>query len=183
MFGFKCFLLHSGVPEFPHLTNEELETALHEFASLDALMIVHAEDSHSIDHAVPAHGTAYRDFLRSRPRGAENLAVAQVIELARRTGARTHLLHLSSSDAIAMIRSARRDGVRLSVETCPHYLAFAAEEIGAGATQFKCCPPIREAENRELLWGGLSEGDLGIIVSDHSPCTPELKHLVRARKI
>jgi allantoinase len=177
VFGFKCFLLHSGVDEFPHLEPEQLEAAMREVASFGALMIVHAEDSHAIDRAVSPHGEDYDGFLRSRPRGAENLAIAQVIELARWTGARTHILHLSSSDAIPMIRSARRDGVRLSVETCPHYLTFTAEEVPDGATQFKCCPPIREAENREQLWTGLAVGDIDLVVSDHSPCTPELKRL------
>jgi allantoinase len=175
VFGFKCFLLHSGVDEFPHLEPDQLEAALREVASFDALMTVHAEDGSAIDHAVSPHGEEYEGFLRSRPRGAENLAVAQVIELARWTGARTHILHLSSSDAVPMLRSARRDGVRLSVETCPHYLTFAAEEIRDGATQFKCCPPIREAQNRELLWEALAAGDIDQVVSDHSPCTPELK--------
>ena len=175
VFGFKCFLLHSGVDEFPHLEPEELEAALRETASFDALMIVHAEDSHAIDHAPSPDGSAYSRFLHSRPRGAENLAIAQVIELARWTGARAHILHLSSSDALPMIRSARADGVRLSVETCPHYLSFTAEEIPDGATQFKCCPPIREATNRELLWAGLADGGIDFVVSDHSPCTAELK--------
>jgi allantoinase len=113
--------------------------------------------------------------LHSRPRGAENLAIAQVIELARWTGARAHILHLSSSDALPMICSARDDGLRVSVETCPHYLSFTAEEIPEGGTQFKCCPPIREAANRERLWQGLADGDIDFIVSDHSPCTPDLK--------
>jgi allantoinase len=175
VFGFKCFLLHSGVDEFAHLEPEELEAALRETASFDALMIVHAEDSHAIDHAPSPDGSAYSRFLHSRPRGAENLAIAQVIELARWTGARAHILHLSSSDALPMIRSARADGVRLSVETCPHYLSFTAEEIPDGATQFKCCPPIREATNRELLWAGLADGGIDFVVSDHSPCTAELK--------
>jgi allantoinase len=175
VFGFKCFLLHSGVEEFPHLDPGQLEAALREVASFDALMIVHAEDSSAIDRAVSPHGEDYQGFLRSRPRGAENLAVAQVIELARWTGARAHILHLSSSDAVPMVRSARRDGVRLSVETCPHYLTFTAEEIRDGATQFKCCPPIREAQNRELLWDALVAGDIDQVVSDHSPCTADLK--------
>ncbi len=175
VFGFKCFLLHSGVDEFPHLEPDELEQALQETASFGALMIVHAEDSHSIDRAVHPHGEDYEGFLRSRPRGAENLAVAQVIELARWTGARVHILHLSSSDALPMVRSAKRDGIRLTVETCPHYLSFTAEEIPDGATQFKCCPPIREAANREQLWAGLADGSIDMVVSDHSPCTPELK--------
>ncbi|TVT54253.1 allantoinase AllB [Amycolatopsis rhizosphaerae] len=175
VFGFKCFLLHSGVDEFPPLGEEELEADLRRLRALGATMIVHAEDAGTIDHAPRPHGTHYRDFLRSRPRGAENLAIARVIELARRTGARVHILHLSSSDALPMIASARRDGVALTVETCPHYLSFTAEEIADGATQFKCCPPIRESENRELLWRGLAEGVIDCVVSDHSPCTPELK--------
>jgi allantoinase len=177
VFGFKCFLLPSGVDEFPPLGPAQLEEYLAVLRSFDAVMIVHAEDSEVIDRAPRAHGARYRDYLASRPRGAENLAIARVIENARRTGARVHILHLSSSDALPMIRSARRDGVRLTVETCPHYLVFAAEEIADGATQYKCCPPIREADNRELLWGGLADGTLDGIVSDHSPCTPDLKRL------
>ena len=175
VFGFKCFLLHSGVDEFPPLNPGELEDALREVAEHDALMIVHAEDSDAIAHASAAHGETYGDFLASRPRGAENVAIAQVVELARRTGARVHILHLSSSDALPMIASARADGVRITVETCPHYLCFTAEEIPDGATQFKCCPPIREARNRELLWKGLADGIIDCVVSDHSPCTPDLK--------
>ena len=175
--GFKCFLLDSGVEEFPPLTAGELQRALRELRDLDAPMIVHAEDARAVERAPVARGPRYRDFLASRPRGAENLAIAQVIGLARATGARVHILHLSGSDALPMIRSAKRDGVRLTVETCPHYLAFAAEEIADGATQFKCCPPIREAADRELLWHGLADGTIDMVVSDHSPCTPELKRL------
>jgi allantoinase len=175
VFGFKCFLLHSGVDEFPPLDAPELEIALREIASFGALMIVHAENAHSIDRAPSPNGERYADFLASRPRGAENLAIAEVIELARWTGCRVHILHLSSSDALPMIATARHDGVRLTVETCPHYLNFMAEEIPAGATQFKCCPPIREAANRELLWQGLTDGVIDCIVSDHSPCTEDLK--------
>lgn len=175
VFGFKCFLLHSGVDEFPSVTPAELEDALRALHSFDALLIVHAEDSQAIDRAPTAHGERYADFLASRPRGAENVAIAQVIELARWTGARVHVLHLSSSDALPMIGSARRDGVQITVETCPHYLSFSAESVPDGATQYKCCPPIREASNRELLWDGLRSGVIDCIVSDHSPCTPELK--------
>jgi allantoinase len=175
VFGFKCFLLHSGVEEFPPLAADQLEAALRAVAALGTLMVVHAEDAASIENAVAPTGPSYRGFLQSRPRGAENLAVARVIELARWTGARVHVLHLSSADALPMIASARRDGVRLSAETCPHYLTFDAEEIPDGATQLKCCPPIREAANRDQLWAGLAEGVLDCVVTDHSPCTPELK--------
>ena len=175
--GFKCFLLHSGVDEFPPLDAEQLERAMREIRSFDGLLIVHAEDAHAIEHAPAAGGEAYERFLHSRPRGAENLAIAQVIELARWTGCRVHILHVSSSDVLAMLASARRDGVPITAETCPHYLTFAAEEIPDGATQYKCCPPIREAANRELLWNGLREGVIDMVVTDHSPSTPDLKAL------
>ncbi len=177
VFGFKCFLLHSGVDEFPHLEPDELEEALRVVRSFGGLMIVHAEDSHAIDRAPSAHGETYERFLHSRPRGAENLAIAQVIELARWTGCRVHILHVSSSDALPMIASARRDGVAITAETCPHYLTFTAEEIPDGATQYKCCPPIRESSNREQLWHGLREGIIDQVVSDHSPSTIDLKCL------
>jgi allantoinase len=177
VFGFKCFLPPSGVEEFPHLSARQLGEALAELRSLDALTIVHAEDPAVIDAAPSPAGRSHAAFLASRPREAENLAIAQVIALARSTGARVHILHLSSSDALTMIAAARRDGVRITAETCPHYLSFTAEEVPDGATQFKCCPPIREAGNRELLWEGLAEGVIDCVVSDHSPCTPGLKRL------
>ena len=175
--GFKCFLLHSGVEEFGHLEPDELEDHLRELATFDGLMLVHAEDSRAIDRAPHAEGDRYERFLGSRPRGAENLAIAEVIERARWTGARAHVLHLSSSDALPMIATAKRDGVRITVETCPHYLALAAEDVPDGATVFKCCPPIREAGNRDLLWQGLLDGTIDCVVTDHSPSMPDLKNL------
>ncbi|MEQ1737157.1 MAG: allantoinase AllB, partial [Rhodoglobus sp.] len=177
VFGFKCFLLDSGVDEFPPLGPDEMVRDLDELDSLDALMIVHAEDAHTIEGAPACEGDHYDTFLASRPRAAENLAIAEVIERARSTGARVHILHLSSSDALPLIASAKRDGVRLTVETCPHYLALAAEDIPDGATEYKCCPPIREESNRELLWQGLLDGTIDSIASDHSPSTLDLKDL------
>ncbi|WP_164204917.1 allantoinase AllB [[Micrococcus luteus] ATCC 49442] len=177
VFGFKCFLLDSGVDEFPHLDADGLEEDMAELRSFDSLMLVHAEDSRTIDHAPHPGGGDYGTFLASRPRDAENTAIAEVIERARRTGARAHIVHLSSSDALPMIASAKRDGVRLTVETCPHYLTLMAEEIPDGGTAYKCCPPIREASNRELLWQGLQDGTIDCIVSDHSPSTLDLKDL------
>lgn len=175
VFGFKCFLLDSGVDEFPPLEPAELEAAMREIQSLDGLMIVHAEDARTIERAPTARGANYESFLESRPRNSENLAVAEVIELGRRTSCRVHILHVSSSDVVPMIASARHDGVHITAETCPHYLTFAAEDIPDGATQFKCCPPIREERNRELLWQGVRDGVIDMVVSDHSPSTPELK--------
>jgi allantoinase len=177
VFGFKCFLLHSGVDEFPALSPAEVEAAMREIAAFDGLLIVHAEDPDEIEHAANAGGRAYSDFLASRPRQAENLAIQHLIEQSRATGCRIHVLHVSSADALPMIRQAVADGVRISAETCPHYLTFMAEEIPEGATQYKCCPPIRESANRDLLWEGLRERTIDIVVSDHSPSTVDLKHL------
>jgi allantoinase len=175
VFGFKGFLLHSGVDEFGHLDHDALAATMAEVARLDAMLIVHAEDAATIEAAPPAHGRRYADFLASRPAEAENVAIAEIIELAERFGARAHILHLSSAEALDMIADARGRGVALTVETCPHYLSFCAEEIQDGATEFKCCPPIRSATNRELLWAGLAAGLIDCVVSDHSPCTPDLK--------
>lgn len=177
VFGFKCFLLHSGVDEFPPLDPDQLEEDLGELTTFDARMIVHAEDSRTIDRATRPEGDQYSNFLSSRPRSAENLAIAEVIARARWTGAKVHILHLSSSDALPMIASAKRDGVQITAETCPHYLTLSAEDIPAGNTAFKCCPPIREASNRDLLWQGLIDGIIDCIVTDHSPSTLDLKNL------
>ncbi|HEX7746164.1 MAG TPA: allantoinase AllB [Micromonosporaceae bacterium] len=173
VFGFKCFLAPSGVDEFGHLDAAGLNRALR--AVEGALFLVHAEDPHELGPAAPSR--RYADFLASRPRDAENRAVATVVAAARGARARVHVLHLSSSDALAALAAARRDGVRVTAETCPHYLSLAAEDVPDGATQFKCCPPIREGANREALWRGLAAGELDCVVSDHSPCPPDLKHL------
>lgn len=175
VFGFKCFLLDSGVAEFGHLSTGELAAALATLRDLDALMIVHAEDPVLIEYAPAPHGRHYADFLASRPKDAEQRAIATLIDLARRHDARVHVVHLSSADALPMITAARRDGVAITVETCPHYLTLTAEDVPDGATQFKCCPPIREAANQDLLWQGLADGMIDCVVSDHSPCTADLK--------
>lgn len=175
VFGFKCFLADSGVPEFPPLTADEFAAAMKETARLGALVIVHAEDACAI--APAPSGPAYQGFLHSRPHDAEDRAIDLVIAAARETGGRAHVLHLSSATAIGALHKARASGVDVTVETCPHYLALSAEAIPDGATQFKCCPPIRERANADRLWAGLAAGDIDMIVSDHSPCPVELKHL------
>jgi allantoinase len=175
--GFKCFLLDSGVPEFRPLDDDGLRTALTELAAVDGLLIAHAEDADEIASAPEPAGSRYADYLVSRPCAAEESAIARLIRAARYTGARVHVVHLADADALPLIRAARAGGVRITVETCPHYLTFAAEDVPDGATAFKCCPPIREAAHREGLWRGLVDGDIDLVVSDHSPCTPELKRL------
>ncbi|MEU7278554.1 allantoinase AllB [Streptomyces sp. NPDC045431] len=175
VFGFKCFLSPSGVDEFPQLDQEQLTASLAEIAGFGGLMIVHAEDPHHLDAAPQKNSPKYADFLASRPRDAENTAIENLINQARRLNARVHVLHLSSSDALPMIAAARREGVQITVETCPHFLTLTAEEIPDGATEFKCCPPIREASNQDALWEGLADGTIDCIVSDHSPSTADLK--------
>jgi allantoinase len=175
--GFKCFLADSGSDDFPPVDIHELEAALRLLRDLGAPLLVHAESAKAAATIPAASGTSYAAYLASRPRGLENLAIAQLIEATRESGGRAHVLHLSSSDALPMIASARHDGLRLTAESCPHYLTLAAEEIGDGQTAFKCSPPIREAANRDLLWGGLKDGTLDLVASDHSPCTLEMKHL------
>ena len=175
--GFKCFLADSGADEFPAVSVPQLAEALGILRDLGSPLLIHAESADALAAGAEPPGRRYPKYLASRPRGAENLAVAQVIEAARKTRGRAHVVHVSSSDALPMIASARRDGVRLTAESCPHYLALAAEEIGDGETAFKCAPPIREAANRDLLWDGLRDGVLDLVVSDHSPCTPAMKEL------
>ncbi|MFI0719369.1 allantoinase AllB [Streptomyces sp. NPDC021224] len=175
VFGFKCFLLPSGVDEFPPLSPAELSAALTEIAGFGGLLIVHAEDPAVIDGAPQRPGPRYADFLASRPPAAEERAVEGLVELAARLGARVHVLHLSSASALPLIAAARRAGVPVSAETCPHFLTLTAEEVPDGATEFKCCPPIREAANQDALWAALADGTIGSVVSDHSPCTLALK--------
>jgi allantoinase len=180
--GFKCFLVHSGVEEFPNVTEGDLQTAMPELARLGATLIVHAEAPGPIDSACcqapdGSNGAdrSYATFLSSRPRAAENEAVELMIRLSRATNCRIHVVHHSSADALPTLRAAKASGARLTVETCPHYLHFAAEDISDGATEFKCCPPIRERANREQLWAALRDGIIDMVVSDHSPCPPGLK--------
>lgn len=179
--GFKCFLIHSGVDEFPHVSEADLRIAMLEIARLNSVLLVHAELPGPIEAAATdlagLDPRGYDTFLRSRPRAAENEAIAMMIRLCRDTGCRVHIVHLSSSDALPMLRAAKSEGLPITAETCPHYLTFAAEEIAAGAAQFKCCPPVRERENREKLWEAVEDGTIDMVVSDHSPCTPALKML------
>ncbi|MER6189858.1 allantoinase AllB [Streptomyces cyaneofuscatus] len=175
VFGFKCFLSPSGVEEFPELDQEQLARSLAEIAGFGGLLIVHAEDPHHLAEAPQRPGPAYADFLASRPRDAENTAIEGLIAHAKRLNARVHVLHLSSSDALPLIAAAKHEGVRVTVESCPHFLTLTAEEVPDGATEFKCCPPIREAANQDALWAGLADGTIDCIVSDHSPCTTDLK--------
>ena len=172
--GFKCFLIDSGIPDFPALSREELRADMQLLAASRAPMIVHAEDPAQV--TVPA-GASYDAFVASRPPVAERRAIETVVSAAAFSGARAHIVHLAAGECAAVISSAKAAGIDLTAETCPHYLFFAAEEVPAGHTEFKCCPPVRYAVNREALWRALGDGAIEMIVSDHSPCTPALKGL------
>lgn len=178
--GFKCFLVPSGVDEFPGVTEDDLRKAMPMLTMLGAPLLVHAELPGPLDAAKPdpnCDRTRYVNYLRTRPAQAELEAIAMMIRLAKEFGTRVHIVHLSAAGAVPMLKAARAEGVPVTVETCPHYLNFAAEEIPDYSTHFKCAPPIREAENREQLWQALESGVIDFIASDHSPC-PETMKLV-----
>ncbi|MGW9031258.1 allantoinase AllB [Streptomyces sp. NPDC055722] len=175
VFGFKAFLSPSGVDEFPPLDQEQLARSLAEITGFGGLLIVHAEDPTRLAAAPQRGGPKYADFLASRPKDAEDTAIAHLIAQAKRLDARVHVLHLSSGDALPLIAEARAEGVRITVETCPHYLTLTAEEVPDGASEFKCCPPIREAANQDALWRALADGTIDCVVTDHSPSTADLK--------
>jgi allantoinase len=174
---FKCFLVPSGVDEFLNVGESDLREALPILASLDATLLVHAELPEHIVAVPRGDPRSYANYLSSRPDSAETEAVALVIRLAEEFKARVHIVHLSSAHSIPRIRAARERGVRITAETCPHYLFFAAEDIADGSTEHKCAPPIRDAATRDALWNALIAGDISLVVSDHSPCPPAMKDL------
>jgi allantoinase len=176
--GFKCFLVPSGVDEFPAVTEANLREAMPMLTMLGAPLLVHAEDPEQIELAKPdpnTDNTRYVNYLRTRPSQAEIEAIELMIRLCQEYRTRVHIVHLSAAGAVPILRAARAKGLPLTVETCPHYLHFAAEEIPDYSTHFKCAPPIRVAENREGLWHALEAGVIDFIATDHSPCPEEMK--------
>lgn len=172
--AFKCFLSPSGVDEFPSVSERDLRDAFPILAKLGLPLMVHAEDPVRLHSG--GHSRSYADYLASRPVEAEQSAIAMMIRLMEKWPVRVHIVHLSSGSSFGVIREAKSRGLPITVETCPHYLTFAAEEIADGATEFKCAPPIRGAADRDALWNGLLSGDIDLIASDHSPCPPEMKN-------
>jgi allantoinase len=176
--GFKCFLSDSGNPNFPPLSVAEFRAAMAVVAELDSVLLVHAESARVLADCPPPVGRDYGDFLRSRPDNAEQDAVRIVLDAVADTGARAHIVHVSSAAVLPMIAEAKHAGLPVTAETCPHYLTFAAEDIPDGGTVFAACPPIRGEDNRTSLWAALADGILDMVVSDHSPCAPHHKDLV-----
>nr|XP_006821842.1 PREDICTED: allantoinase, mitochondrial-like [Saccoglossus kowalevskii] len=185
--GFKCFLIFSGVDEFPHVSEDDLHDAMTQLQGMTVfywcslfegvIIWFHAEVAGTEPDVSNMDATQYKTFLESRPCSMENSAIELVAKVCLQYRVPCHIVHLSSAEALPIIRDARAKGAPLSVETCHHYLTLAAETIPSGATQYKCCPPIREQANQDKLWDALKSGDINMIVSDHSPCTANLKVL------
>jgi allantoinase len=175
--GYKAFLVDSGVPEFGHVDDVGLRAALAETARLGTLLLLHAEDPDALSAAPVASGRAYAGYLASRPGAVEERAVERVVAALRDAGGRAHIVHLSDAGGVRILADAQAEGIALTAETCPHYLTLCSDEIPDGATEFKCCPPIRERDNQDGLWAGLAAGTIGLVVSDHSPSTADLKAL------
>lgn len=176
--GFKCFLTPSGVDEFANVAESDLREAMPVLTGLGLPLLVHAEWPAGL--RTPEAGSdprKYSTWLDSRPAASEQAAVDLMIRLAREFGTRVHIVHLASADALPALAAARSRGVTITVETCPHYLTFCAEEIADGATALKCAPPIRSRDHRERLWKALESGAIDLVATDHSPAPPGLKHL------
>jgi allantoinase len=178
-FGFKCFLVPSGVAEFESVTEEDLRVALLVLSELDAPLLVHSELPEPIEQAnrklAKTDPAKYKNWLLSRPPLAETEAIEMIIRLAREFRARVHIVHLSSALSVPLVRRAKKQGVRITAETCPHYLFFAAGAIRDGRTEYKCAPPIRDSQNNQKLWSALEKGVIDFVVSDHSPSPPAMK--------
>ncbi|MBB5345422.1 allantoinase AllB [Tunturibacter empetritectus] len=177
--GFKCFLIYPGCDGFTMIDQQQLEAALPSIAQSGLPLLVHAELAGPIDAATQslrhADWRQYQTYLASRPDEAELQAIRLMIRLCRQYSFRLHIVHLSTALALVELKSARKEGLPITVETCPHYLHFAAEEIADGNTLLKCAPPIRSKENQRGLWRGLHDGTIDMIVTDHSPCPPGMK--------
>ena len=173
--GFKAFLTHSGIDEFPNTTEDDLRKTMPIIARHNLPLLVHCELTDN--HQAVGNNRSYWPYLESRPRRWEDNAIGMMIRLCEEFNCRVHVVHLSSSDSIEQVARAKQKGLPLTVETGQHYLYFNAEQISDGQTQFKCAPPIREKENNERLWQALKDGIIDFVATDHSPATPDLKEI------
>jgi allantoinase len=179
--GCKAFMVHSGIDEFPNATREDLAHSMPLLRDAGLPLLAHAELDLGAIHTESSNADprAYRGYLESRPSAWEDAAIQLLIDLCRETRCHVHVVHLSAASSLPALRAAKAEGLPLSVETCPHYLCLDAESIPDGATQFKCAPPIRDRENRDKLWAALLDGSIDFVITDHSPCTPQLKQFER----
>lgn len=173
--GIKAFMVHSGIDDFTAATEEDMAAALPSLKALNTPLLVHAE----LDRkpAPKPAGANYAAYVASRPPAWELDAIDMLIRLCETTKAHVHIVHLATAEALPRLAAARKKGLPLTVETCPHYIYFSADKIPDGATQYKCAPPIRDDANRRRLIDGLKSGVIDLIASDHSPCPPSMKQL------
>lgn len=174
--GIKCFLTHSGIDEFPDVTEADIDAAMPVIAKYHIPLLAHCEISEESAGYTEDCGS-YKKYLESRPKKWENDAIALMIKLCRKHRCKTHIVHVSSAEALSMIAAAKKEGLPLTAETCPHYIYFNAEDIPDNNTLYKCAPPIREKENNELLKAALKNGVLDFISTDHSPAPPDIKEI------
>lgn len=177
VYGIKAFLTHSGIDEFPHVGEKELNIAMPLLAKYNLPLLVHCELPDSDQSNLSANPTSYQTYLKSRPKSSENSAISLVIALCRKHQCAVHIVHVSSAEALNIIQKAKDEGLPVTAETCPHYLYFNAEKIPDGNTLYKCAPPIREKSNNDLLKKALKNNTLDFIASDHSPAPASLKEI------
>lgn len=175
--GIKCFLTHSGIDEFPNVSEKELNEAMPLIAKYNLPLLAHCELDGDCVTELDKHPTSYKEYLVSRPKAWENNAIELMINLCRKYKCPTHIVHVSSAEALTMIKKAKAEGLPLTAETCAHYIYFNAENIPDADCLYKCAPPIRERENNELLKEALVDGTLDFITTDHSPAPPAIKEL------
>jgi allantoinase len=176
--GFKCFLVHSGIDEFPNVTESDLDEAMPLIAKTGLPLLAHCElEEKSLVTSLAADPSNYSKYVASRPGKWEKDAVAMMIRLCRKHNCPVHIVHVSYAGSLELIRQAKEEGLPLTAETCTHYIFFNEEEIPDGNTVYKCAPPIRGRENNNLLKNALRSGLLDFITSDHSPAPPSIKEI------
>jgi allantoinase len=176
--GIKCFLTHSGIDEFPNVTEKDLDEAMPVIAKHNIPLLVHCElFDKEVECDFENNPTSYKHFLASRPTQWENDAVDLMIKLTRKHNCRVHIVHVSSAEALSKIEKAKREGLPITAETCPHYIYFNAEDIPDAHCIYKCAPPIREKANNDLLKQALKNDILNFIATDHSPASPSIKEI------
>lgn len=176
--GIKCFLTHSGIEEFPNVGEKEIDAAMPIIARYGLPLLAHCEMyKKEVENQFSDFPNSYRYYLASRPKQWENDAVDLMINLCRKHHCKTHIVHVSSAEALIKIQKAKEEGLPITAETCPHYIYFNAEDIPDANSLYKCAPPIREKENNDLLKDALVNGVLDFITTDHSPAPPAIKEL------
>lgn len=175
--GIKCFLTHSGIDEFPNVTEKDLDEAMPILAKHHIPLLVHCELDGDAINELDKYPTSYVAFLASRPKQWENNAISLMIRLCRKHNCRVHIVHVSSAEALEQIATAKKEGLPLTAETCAQYIYFNAEQIPDASCIYKCAPPIREKENNQQLKKALQNGILDFITTDHSPAPPSIKEI------